>query len=702
MTVGETREAATPVGEAGSTEAPAPRTGPLSPTGARYVLLIVTLVLAGAFAGQVVHGLVLGQSWGAAAQQCITDSGRLFPDSVREQTEYQLRCMGPLQRRQALVSLAGSAAVLLLGAAGLWLLPRRLMRRVARKTASARWQSLARGVAAETGVRHAPRVVWGTGSVRQAFTLGHGRRSRIILPRGMLLLRGEGAEAIIRHEIGHITAGDVTLVWLTRGVWWALVPVLLTAPLVAAVQGWRWADTSPLGMLAEPFWAEYGTRALVLVVIAVLVAQMIMRSREHEADLAAAGGRSLAPWEALLDEAGPSVRGPLGAARADHPTHRRRLAVLRDPRAWLRPTVLDTLVVGLLAAVLLDSVDGLATLVLFGTTWNAAPVGAMTAGLLLAVGWGVAVWRDALARQGGTTAPPLLHLVLGLSAGAGLMVRLQGTGTSADGPMRGWPLLIVLPAAVVGAAALSAAFARLWSGTRVRGQLTVVVVNTLLFGGALWTAMDFCTYLQGFSVPNAALFAGPYSPSGAYRAVAVAVIAVATVWSVIRSTRRYGPHWLPALAVATATVAATATRLMSQSSATAAGDPTVAWRLDALTAVCAGAVCALSLLVLRGSEGLGHALYAAPVATLLTATALWAAHFGSWGHPFEVWATLHIESSLSGLTVALLVLAVPGGLVPSWASRHRAVPVVAVSLTAITAAAAVLVLQHSGDALLVR
>ncbi|MFD7609482.1 M48 family metalloprotease [Streptomyces sp. NPDC059828] len=702
MTVSEAREAAAPAREAGSTQAPAPRNGPLSPTGARYVLLIVTLVLAGAFAGQVVHGLVLGQSWGAAAQQCITDAGRLFPGSVQEQTGYQLRCMGPLQRRQAMVSLAGSAAVLLLGAAGLWWLPRRLMRRAARKTAPARWQSLARGVAAETGVRHAPRVVWGAHNVRQAFTLGHGRRSRIILPRGMLLLRGEGAEAIIRHEIGHITAGDVTLVWLTRGVWWALVPVLLTAPLVAAVQGWRWADTTPWGMLADPFWAEYGIRALVLVVIAVLVAQMIMRSREHEADLAAAGGRSLAPWEALLDGAGPSVRGLLGAARADHPTHRRRLAVLRDPRTRLRPTVLDTLVVGLLAAVLLDSVDGLATLVLFGTTWNAAPVGAMTAGLLLAVGWGVAVWRDALARHDGTAAPPLLHLVLGLSAAAGLMVRLQGTGTSADGPMRGWPLLIVLPAAVVGAAALSSAFARLWSRTGVPGQLTVVAVNTLLFGGALWIALDFCTYLQGFSVPNAALFAGPYSPSGAYRAVAVAVIAVATGWSVIRPTRRYGPHWLPALTIAAAIVAATAARLMSSSSATAAGDPTVAWRLDALTAVCAGVVCALSLLALRGSEGLGHALYAAPVSTFLTATALWAAHFGSWGHPFEVWATLHIEASLSGLAVALLVLAVPGGLAPSWASRHRAVPVVAVSLTAIAAAAAVLVLQHSGDALLVR
>ncbi|MER5459969.1 hypothetical protein ABT010_04590 [Streptomyces sp. NPDC002668] len=109
--------------------------------------------------------------------------------------------------------------------------------------------------------------------------------------------------------------------------------------------------------------------------------------------------------------------------------------MLRDPHLQLRPTVLDTLVVGLLAAVLLDSVDGLATLFLTGTSWSAAPVSALAAGLLLAVGWGVAVWRDARARHGGIAAPARwLHLALGVSTAAGLLVHLQSTGTSGDGP----------------------------------------------------------------------------------------------------------------------------------------------------------------------------------------------------------------------------------------------------------------------------
>ncbi|MGW7046554.1 M48 family metalloprotease [Streptomyces avermitilis] len=676
------------------------------------MLLIVTLVLAGAFAGQVVHGMVLGRSWAAAAQQCVDESRRLFPDSVQGQAGHWSRCTGPLQRRQALVSLAGSVAVLLLGVGGLWILPRRLMRGAGPlKAAAANWQERVGGIAAQMGVRRAPRVMWGAGHVREAFVLGRGSRSWIILPRGIRLLRDEEAEAIVRHELGHIAAGDVTLVWLTRGVWWALLPVLLVAPFVAAVQGWRWEHTSPWRMLSHLFWAEYGVRALVLAVIAVLVAQMITRSREHEADLTAARGQSVAPWEVLLAGPRPAERTWHDTARANHPTHQRRLTVLREPHLQLRPTVLDALVVGLLAAILLDSVDGLATLLLTGTSWSAAPVSALTAGLLLAVGWGFAVWRDARARQT-ETAPPSrrLHLALGVSTAAGLLVRLQGTGTAEEGTMRGWPLLIVLPLAVVGAAALSSAFAGLWSRRRgaehttSRERLTMIVVNTLLFTGALWLAMDFCLFLKLFAtapVLNAALLTGPYAPSSAYKAAALAVIAVSAVWPALRGTHPRGHRGLPALTAAGVAIASAATRLAYQPTATAA-DWTGTWRLDVLTALCAGTVCAVTLIALRGSGGLGQALYAAPTATVLTVTVLWAARFGSWKHPFEAWGTVLVESSLAGLAVVLLALAVPAGQLPAWGSTRRGVNIAVPVLAVVAAVAAVLALQHSGNVLLLR
>ncbi|MGW1780274.1 hypothetical protein ACWCQQ_14180 [Streptomyces sp. NPDC002143] len=390
--------------------------------------------------------------------------------------------------------------------------------------------------------------------------------------------------------------------------------------------------------------------------------------------------------------------------------------MFRAPHLQLAPTVLDTLVVGLLAAVLLDSVHGLATLLLTGTSWSAAGVSALAAGLLLSVGWGLPVWRGALARRNGAAPPSRwLHLALGASAAAGLLVRLQGAGTTAQGPMLGWPLLVALPAAVVGAAALSTAFAGLWSrrrgagGSTIRDRVTVIAVSTLLFSGALWLAMDFCVFLTLFSadpVLGAALLTGPYSPSSGYKAVASAAIAVPAVWCAVRAShrsahRRRLHRWLPALTAVGVAGAAAATRLVFRSSATA-GDWTSSWRLDVLTALCAGAVCAVTLVVLRGSGGLGHVLYAAPLTTVLTTTVLWAARFGSWKHPFEAWGSVLVTSSLAGLALVLLVLAVPAGFLPAWDSGRGAVQIAVPSLAMIVAATAVLALQHSGDMLLLR
>ncbi|MEU3616634.1 hypothetical protein ABZ725_30650 [Streptomyces sp. NPDC006872] len=160
-------------------------------------------------------------------------------------------------------------------------------------------------------------------------------------------------------------------------------------------------------------------------------------------------------------------------------------------------------------------------------------------------------------------------------------------------------------------------------------------------------------------------------------------------------------RWLPALTAVGAAGAAVAARLAYRSSATA-GDWTGTWRLDVLTALCAGAVWAVMLVVLRGSGGLGHAPYAAPLTTVATVTVLWATRFGSWKHPFEAWGSVLVTSSLAGLAVVLLVLAVPAGFLPAWDSRRGAVQIAVPSLAVIVTAAAVLALQHSGDALLLR
>jgi Zn-dependent protease with chaperone function len=673
------------------------------------VLLIVTLALAGAVAGQLVHNLMLGMSWATGISRCMEESRRL-PGSSLDQALWSLRCEAPLQRRLALVSLGGSAAVLLLGLVGLWILPRRLRRAAGPlRAVPAAWQEQADRIAGEMGIKRAPCLVWGGKHLRDTFTLRRGNRPLIILSKRIRLLRDEEAEAVIRHEMGHVAAGDVTLVWLTRGMWWALVPVLLTAPVLHAMQGVRSEETTSWGMISQPLWGEYGLRSLLLAAIAALIAQMIMRSREHEADLTAAHGQPITPWEAMLGEP-ETERTLLGSARATHPSRRRRLDVLRDPRLYLRPTVVDTIAVGLLTAVLLDAVNRLAGFLLTGTTWTPAPVSALAAGLLLTFGWGTTRWHDTGHQQEGAAASWWLLPTLGVSTAAGLATGLQNTGTSESGTTLGWPLLVAVPLAVVGAAALSSAFARLWNGrlttgrTALPGRLAEIVVGTLLFSGALWLASDFCVALRFFResvVLRAALFAGPHSPSSAHKAIALAAIAALAVWSAARSTHRRGPgRLLPASTAAGAALAAAGTRLVSQPQA-AASDWAAVWQLDVLTAVCAGAVCAVMLVVLRGSGGISHALYAAPLAATLTTTALWAARFGSWKHPLEAWATVLAESSLSGTGLVLLALAVPAGFLPSWDTERRSVNISVQILTMVTAAVAITALHHSGTMFLV-
>ncbi|WP_328482097.1 hypothetical protein OHS71_28070 [Streptomyces sp. NBC_00377] len=271
--------------------------------------------------------------------------------------------------------------------------------------------------------------------------------------------------------------------------------------------------------------------------------------------------------------------------------------------------------------------------------------------------------------------------------------------------MLGWPLLIVLPVAVVGAAALTTAFADLWSRRRgadrigPRDRLTVIAVGALIFGGALWLAMDFSVFRTD-RVLNAALLDGPHSPSGAYKAVALAAIAVPALWAAARDTHR-AAYRLAALTAVAAVAASVVTRLAYRP-ASAVGDGTGMWRLDVLTALCAGTVCAGVLVALRGSGGLCHALYAAIVATVLTSTALWAARFGDWRNPFELLVTVLLESSLAGLAVVLCASAVPAGLLPAWATGRRAADIAAPALAVTVAAALAVALRHYGDALVLR
>lgn len=186
---------------------------------------------------------------------------------------------------------------------------------------------------AESGLhgRRRPRLVLAGPPVRQAFTTGvPGRRPLVVLPL-VLALRGdpEAFDVTVRHELGHVHAGDAGWVTLMRGLVRGVAPVLAAAFL--------------------PFWFVTGgatgawevsalLRSGTLVLAVAVLAAYLLRLREREADRYAARAGTTAGVIAVLGAAPASARrGPPARLFARHPDRADRIAALSEP-ARARPT----------------------------------------------------------------------------------------------------------------------------------------------------------------------------------------------------------------------------------------------------------------------------------------------------------------------------------------------------------------------------
>ncbi|MEH0637839.1 M48 family metalloprotease [Streptomyces bottropensis] len=698
--------------------------GVTSSAGARYLLLVAVLLLAGAFAGQIMHNQILGTSWASTTLRCIDEAVRAVPGQGVSQefarNTHVQDCTRPVQLRLALVSLSGSFAVLLLGVASLWVLPRRLMRQAGPLVkAPAEWQHRAALAASETGVRRVPVVVWGSVWLQEAFTAGRPGRTRIVLPRGVRDLPPAQADAILRHELAHVAAGDVTLVWLTRGVWWALAPVLLVPTVTIVVRDRYHEHRGAFTVLGTSFWGEYGVRALLLLTVAALISQHVLRSREHEADLRSLRGRSREPLESLLAGQPSPAMSWVDRARATHPTAARRLAALRQARLPLPVSLLDVTVTGLLSAMVMNATAELAQAGFTGTSLTGGPallLSALVTGSLLSVGWGIAVWRGTPVGGGAGPVPRGALLALAGSMPVGLVAQLQSTGTSGAGPSGRWPLVVTLPLAVAGAGALSSALARLWvrrggaaPGSRW-GWAAAVGVNLVLFTGALRIAQESALFL-GLSgwrkAVDALALSGMYSASADSTALGLAGVALFALWLALRGDRTLPPPGAGATTgrhvvwtVAAAAGAAVAAR-WAYEPVVPQGGSLSATQFDCWAATCAGLATLAALLALKGASGLGDALYAAPLSAAVAGAVMWARYLGSWHHPLQA-AALYATNPFSQLALLLLALALPAAFLPTptlgpgrgWVAGLTPV------LAAVLAAAGVLAVLHSGDSLL--
>lgn len=677
-----------------------PATAP-SPGRARYVLLVVVLLLSGAFVGNLMHSQFLGASWRESVQSCVTGMdqppGSRSPEQVVAEAGQRLQCQAPAEHLRAMVALGGTVLLIVLGLVLMQLLPYRLFRRTAPvRLASPEWQRRAKESVRSMGGRTRPVVVWGLFTLREPFTVRYLRRTRIVLPPGVVNLPETQANAILRHEAAHVVAGDVSLVWLTRGVWWALPPVLLLPVVTSAVEGVLSDSKTVSRMLGQPFWVEYAARAGALLLLAALISLSVLRSREHEADLRSVHGLSATPLEALLSRQPDQPMSRWRRLTSIHPPFTARLTVLGSRDLITHARFIEGAAFGLLAAMTMQA-SGLVVIPgLVGTPLAASSplVGALLAGILLAIGWGTALWRAVLSARSANHPAISRGALLGLPAGIalGLLMDLSRAGTTTSGPFGGWSMLVTTPLVVAGAGGLSVALASLWTTRRTTAHtarwewLLIAAVNTVLFTGALWISQVTARWQTLSDSWLAAYVLGGMTGDWLIPA-AVALIGVSTLawwWS----SRRLSLIAIGVLASA----AAMAGRWLLPSTVDPANPGQLA-QLDWWAAVAAGAGCLLAVLAVRGAAGLGQALAVAPFATILTTVV----GLFRYNHPWGV-MEIYLTRPCSLLALTLLAVALPAALLPTRdrPGPHWLSPLLAVVFTA----AAMMLIMRTGDTLL--
>jgi len=504
--------------------------------------------------------------------------------------------------------------------------------------------------------------MWGSFTLREPFTVRYLRRTRIVLPPGVVNLPEAQANAILRHETAHVVAGDVNLVWLTRGVWWALPPVLLLPVVTGAIEGVVSDSKTVSQMLGQPFWFEYVARAAVLLLLAALISFFVLRSREHEADLRSVHGMSAAPLQALLSRWPDQPMSRWRQLTSIHPSFIHRLTVLGSRDLITHARFIEGAAVGLLAAMTLQASGFVVIPGLTGTPLAAYSLlaGPLLAGILLAIGWGTALWRAVLSSRPANHPAINRGALLGLPAGIalGLLMDLSWTGTTTSGPFGGWSMLVTVPLVVGGAGGLSVALASLWATRRTTAYtarwnwLLIAVVNAVLFTGALWIS-QVAAQLQSLSDSwlYAYVVGGMSGGEGWLRSAAVALIGIsALAWA--WSRRRLS---LIAIGVLASAVAMAGRWLLP--STVDPANPGQLAQLDWWAAVAAGTGCLLTVLAVRGAAGLGQALAVAPFATVLTA----AVGLFRYTHPWGV-VEIYLTRPLPLLALTLLAVALPAAL----------------------------------------
>jgi hypothetical protein len=441
-------------GESATAEAPTPLDLP-SATTLRFVLLAAAMLVAGLFIGVSVFGAVYGRAFASAGDTCYGAGAAagVAPIASLPDEASASACLLPFERLYAVFALGGAVVVAAGAVAVIFVAPYVLVRLHRLRDPGPAFAAVGVRLAAfcaDAGIRRPPRVMAGSATLRDAFSFGRPGRYAIAVPLPLIVRAHTSLfEATLRHELAHVRSHDVAVAWLSRAVWYSLAPLLLVPALLFFLTG------------DEAILPGYLWRAVVIAVVVALAARSALRSRELSADVAAA---RLAGSSAVTDAL---ARARSGAPtrwrrlRAVHPGSAERIRAVQEPGRTAVVTITDGLVVGLLVGLMLPTLDLFFTAVLFGTAGYGLSLEAATAlllGPLAGATLGLGFWRQAAVAAPASPWKLVAPVLAGSAVGAvlGQLASPGGIGLPGLGGLDHPVLLLVVAAALVGAAALSA------------------------------------------------------------------------------------------------------------------------------------------------------------------------------------------------------------------------------------------------------
>ncbi|MFI9311625.1 M48 family metalloprotease [Streptomyces triculaminicus] len=275
----------------------------------------------------------------------------------------------------------------------------------------------------EARLRTTPAVLVGKRLAASAQVIGRTSRPVLLLGPELLDLHGKGAQhdrtfsCVVRHELGHLQARDLTL--------YRLATVLRTSNFFACTTLISvLVFASFLHVTAAVYPARLALQAVMLVVVGEAVTRAYLRLREYHADLRAAcmDRETLLDVLASRNSGGVKALDRVSTRLRSHPTPADRLRMLHSPIRLMAWSPWHLFLAALVSGALLSSLDNLS--VKFWQRPQAPVIYGGAVGAVLTLLLSLMFWRHKL--HAGTTGMRRVLvtaaiLVTGLAAGSNLV-----------------------------------------------------------------------------------------------------------------------------------------------------------------------------------------------------------------------------------------------------------------------------------------